>query len=1130
MILAIGYWMILFTLCQSKYIEVNSEGNNSTDCCINGTCPCGSLYEALYYVENNTIINITSSVVTLHNVTTMVNLDNIKIIGNKVTIACNNSGSLECSSCSDIEIKGITWDQCGNPNLSLTSLRSLRFEYASNISIMECTFQYSKVCTVVEVDGFASGFVQVYESKFLFNQVAMSLQLVCPGLETYGSFVILANGSYKNRSISLRNTLFYHNGPYDFYQKIPGGFILSSAALCVSFSINFLKSVTFYTDNVTVSTTVGLGGYFFVSAANVIIQLTNMNFFNNSNGGSYIVIAAYTAEHILHISSSNYTNNQNGALSIYTALLKINITFHGLIITGNTEKFGNEDRLADSDATDFGVGILIQMLTLNSSDINILHCNIYDNIGSKSSIIFISSADLEPPLVSIISSKFVNNVGSVLHLLGCQVEFGDLVLFRNNSAEMGAALYLEQASQIGIKENSTVKFDRNIALRQGGAIYIELYFGCPNHGIVFTNLPPTSDVSFTYNLAGITGNCIYLSIPGSCDVVKESTMYKFNYSKSVGLPIATSPYTVNLCTTTCQISNDTGDICHIASRNMLGESIGIDAAACDFYGNISESVQFYVECTNCNNALRLSNYEILIQQGLFDVEFLGVDADNDIFNNTNVTLSLFSVLSDEYKQLTATVSVELSSCQSGYVFDANVQKCECYNQSKRIIQCQQDYAEIKYGYWFGAVAFPKRTVSLCPTHYCDYNEATSNGYYKLPKKISDQCVSHRTGIACGECKSGYTLAYDSPDCIIDNNCSAGITVLVVALTILYWIIIVALVFGLMQRKISLGYTYGLIYYYSIMDTLLGSNLFISTEVFQLVTILSSLAKLTPQFLGRLCFIQGLSGIDQQFIHYFHAAFIFSLTGVIAVAARYSSKVASFVSRPIIRVICLLILLAYTSLASTSLQLLRPLYFDSVKGPYVYSSPSIKYFTGRHIPYGIVALLCELFVVIGLPLLLLLEHFLKRKVNFIRIKPLLDPFQECYRNQYRWFAAYYLLCRQVIIAILYISDYYNSLSYLQTVCVIIVIIHVLIQPYKAEILNVLDGVILLTIVLVVNLNSFAFSRSSTIAIVVILVIFPLVLSLITLCTKYFPFMKFTWNHKKMDDDDDEPMYVNYAYMI
>ena len=507
--------------------------------------------------------------------------------------------------------------------------------------------------------------------------------------------------------------------------------------------------------------------------------------------------------------------------------------------------------------------------------------------------------------------------------------------------------------------------------------------------------------------------------------------------------------------------------------------------------------------------------------------FLSVDADSDIVESTNVTLSLISVLSDEYRQLTATVSMQLSSCQSGYVFDPDLQQCVCYEQTKDIIRCQPDYAEIKYGYWFGVAIPTKRTVSICPIHYCEYDThaETNNGYYKLPTELNDQCSLRRTGVACGECKSGYTLAYDSPDCVNVNKCSAGITVLVVTLTILYWIIVVALVFALMQCKIPLGNTYGLIYYYSIIGIVLGNNLFISDGVFQLVTILSSFAKLTPQFLGKICFVEGLSGIDQQFIHYFHAISIFCLIGIIVVAARYSFKIASIVSRSIIRVICLLILLSYTSLASTTLQMLRPLYFDNVNGAYVYSSPSIEYFTGRHIAYGIIALLCGLFIVIGLPLLLLLEPFLKRKVNFIRIKPLLDQYQECYKDHYRWFVAYYLVCRLVIITIVYVnSNLNNGLYYLQTACIIIVTIHVWIKPYKSEMLNVLDGITLLTVVLVINLNSFTFSRSLTMGLAIVFTMFPLLL-----CAMYgkkiFLFMKGIWSLKKITANKEAiPKYV------
>ena len=52
------------------------------------------------------------------------------------------------------------------------------------------------------------------------------------------------------------------------------------------------------------------------------------------------------------------------------------------------------------------------------------------------------------------------------------------------------------------------------------------------------------------------------------------------------------------------------------------------------------------------------------------------------------------------------------------------------------------------------------------------------------------------------------------------------------------------------------------------------------------------------------------------------------------------------------------------------------------------SPDIEYLHGHHLLYGIIALLCIVSIVIGLPLLLTFEPFLNRKFNFIKIKPLL----------------------------------------------------------------------------------------------------------------------------------------------
>ena len=359
--------------------------------------------------------------------------------------------------------------------------------------------------------------------------------------------------------------------------------------------------------------------------------------------------------------------------------------------------------------------------------------------------------------------------------------------------------------------------------------------------------------------------------------------------------------------------------------------------------------------------------------------------------------------------------------------------------------------------------------------------------------VDAQCNDHRTGTACGECSSGYTLAYDTTDCISENNCSTESTLIMVGLTCAYWLVIVVGVFILLycSKQMSIGYMYGVIYYYSMVGILFSDNVFISESALLFISVLSSFTQLSPQFLEKRCLVKGLSGIDQLFIHYAHPVAISLLVVVFVFAAKVSYRLSAFVRRCIIHVICLLLLLSYTSIASTSLQLLRPLTFTDISKVYTYASPSIRYFHGRHAVYGTVAIVCELIVGIGLPLLLLLEPFVNKKINFVRIKPLLDQFQGCYKDKYRCFASYYLICRQVILLIFILnSDYDKMLYYLQTTCVVIATIHAWVQPYRSVSLNRFDAVILQIVVLSVSVNVFAFLQPIATELILVLTIFPL----------------------------------------
>ena len=117
------------------------------------------------------------------------------------------------------------------------------------------------------------------------------------------------------------------------------------------------------------------------------------------------------------------------------------------------------------------------------------------------------------------------------------------------------------------------------------------------------------------------------------------------------------------------------------------------------------------------------------------------------------------------------------------------------------------------------------TVTFCPINYCNFTCCEdSNGYYHLLPVRDNQCRSHRSGTACGSCTDGYTLSFDSPECVNVDSCTAGQTVLVILLTVTYWIVMVTLVFAMMYYKVPIGYLYSITYYYSIVDILLSQNL------------------------------------------------------------------------------------------------------------------------------------------------------------------------------------------------------------------------------------------------------------------------------------------------------------------
>ena len=739
-------------------------------------------------------------------------------------------------------------------------------------------------------------------------------------------------------------------------------------------------------------------------------------------------------------------------------------------------------------------------------------------VTNHSIIMLIGNSNL-----SFVSNEASQSGGAGYFYTNCNFIMKDnaLVTFNNNEALNGGAACVSDKTNIILEGSSTALFYYNLAAIGGGAVEVvnkssislkdDIHVNFTNNnaeygGAIFLDksavmINTTNDeqsIFFKNNKAKFKGNSVYLDVTESCNSsCLNSKILNIESDFIITPPNALKFYNPAIC-----IDNDNETPCnsYYVQNIMLGREIILPTCVLDYYNNlIVDSTQFMVYTEINSNYFINGPQDILISCNLFQGFHVMGNQIVSTSKNLSINISLNVDQNPDWKQITTALVIELSPCYLGFWQHPESQQCECYNVND-IVFCSSNSSTIKSGYWFGNVT-GKPTITFCPINYCNFTCCeTTNGYYHLSPVRDNQCRSHRSGTACGSCTHGYTLSFDSTECISLESCTVGQTILVIALTVVYWIVIFAGTFTMMYYGIGFGYLYSITYYYSIVDIILSQNLQANGGLYFVVSIISSFFKITPQFLGELCLTPGMSGIDQQFIHYIHPSAIILILVAIVLFARKSRRMSAIIGRVIIHVICLLLLLSYTSLASTSLLLIRALRFHEIDKIYSYLSPDIEYFHGRHLAYSIVSMLCIVSIVIGLPFLLIIHPFINHKINFTRIKPLLDDFQGCYKDKYRCFAAYYMICRLMIITIIVVNssnDFITSYM-LNIVTGITTLTHLIVMPYNKNILNKFDGILLQ----IINCNtalpllSDDFTSPLAISLCYVLIFFPL-LSFITL---------------------------------
>ena len=169
----------------------------------------------------------------------------------------------------------------------------------------------------------------------------------------------------------------------------------------------------------------------------------------------------------------------------------------------------------------------------------------------------------------------------------------------------------------------------------------------------------------------------------------------------------------------------------------------------------------------------------------------------------------------------------------------------------------------------------------CPFVYC----LPKSSHLNLSNPDS-QCQFNRTGILCGECKSGLSVVLGTSQCKL---CSDLYLLLLIPVAISGFVLVVAFyVFDLTVRS---GTINTLIFYVNII-TINILTLFPGCQS----TICILFSQLNFNFRTKTCFYNGMDNYAKEWINLLHPFYFITIAILFIVLSRYSAKVQRFTAQ------------------------------------------------------------------------------------------------------------------------------------------------------------------------------------------------------------------------------------------
>ena len=875
-----------------------------------------------------------------------------------------------------------------------------------------------------------------------------------------------------------------------------------------------IKEVNFVNNSIPDRTKTGTGGlkiHYFpqVDSPTNIINVTDCTFESNFayfGGGT-----ALTTEHEQQgLSASN------------------GITFTCCTWQNNEAHIGSAIDL--SSYTDKPVGVFVSPVFNNCSFIE----NSNEKIGNIT-----GQGTFHSDVVSFTiegDNYFTGNHGTALILVHAVVEVIEnaLVVFTDNHGYRGGAMALLGNTWLNMHPNSAVLFVNNSADDKGGAIYYNSagirYLNSRKCFIRYYDYrvsPDEWNTSFTFinNTSQNPGHAIYCttlltcsrndtSIIASPEVMKETFHWNntFTYTVDDNNTIATDPADVDISIEELKVAP--GQLYHL--NLTIRDDLDVPRKTVLFA---------HIDNTDNNSAVNIASASTYISDN--NVEILGSPGESSKLDFNSITTRVLSF----------SINVTLSRCPPGFypkeTQNPSLSKCRCsaYDKNERykhIPHCERTtlQALLQPQYWAGYIPWKNNNILVtgkCPSGYCYSN---GNNNLPLPTEANDTKLNelicspnNREGVLCGRCKPGYHIYRNTKDykcgkCLIKYGVALQILVTYVPLTV-FLLAIILLDINLASGPLNTFVFFSQMLPY--LDLYAGGEIPIAdaakpfVEFYQFCYGIFNLqyfesidgvsgwctfeyrTALTEVLYGYIVAIWPLVIIFMIWLIIFISDHcicgikrnvVWCIANCLRQLYRRVNPNGISLSKSFFRGLVTFILLSYTKFTLVTLTLLKPAYLLGPGGNICDVVASLDgtmpFFGGDHLYYAIPAIFVLVFIVL-LPLILFATYPCMCNCLGIPVDKLMhffDTLNGAFKIEYRlyYFSLLYFVYRIALVAIFTFATEVQEHYILQQIFAsLVLILHVIAQPYKEMKHNIVDVCLLALIPTVISISFFQLFR-------------------------------------------------------